>query len=655
MNAQKGKWKLIPIIIFLGLFAYMGLSEIRNHINTIKVIEFFIFCVGFFVLYMCPSVKTDLNFANQSLIMIISTIYIQWFVLGDARSQYLWLSLVIVFMTGIVIFFVIQKALFASAVNATFYMLWIVANELVTQVRHQSIMPSDIKSFPTAVAVANSYVQDFTVNHKIVIAVLATIVLWAASVKIKGDETGRKTSNRFLSLLIVGVIYIALVLLSPADYKPGEYYSEEKVASNGYIPVFYLELQNGKIKKPEGYSKEGAAKALTKDSNVEIAHSPNVIVVLDEAFSDLYSVGDLSTNRDALEYVHSLGDKQGFHTGYVYVPTWAVNTCNTEWELLTGNSMVMCKGKIPFTQFISSKTDSLAQEFIRHGYETVGVHPFYEEGYKRSKVYPLLGFKRKVFLTDFDNRYSGLSFTQRLSESDVENDPRYIRDLISDKTSFDKVIEIYEESSQKGAPLFVFNLTMQNHGPYTYQDYLPGINADLGDQHPDKVYVDQYLSVVRETDRAISELIEYFSQVEEETIILICGDHQPGIGDAFYNTIYGYPIDKSSETWTEEEKRKKYLIPYVLWSNFDCSLEHDYEFISSNYLYMMVLDAAGFDTSGWYEELNTLYTKYPVISPCGIMKADGEWFPSDDSLLNEDPDLNRYWQLQYFRMFDEYK
>lgn len=42
--------------------------------------------------------------------------------------------------------------------------------------------------------------------------------------------------------------------------------------------------------------------------------------------------------------------------------------------------------------------------------------------------------------------------------------------------------------------------------------------------------VDQYLSLIKKSDTALQELIEYYSQVDEPTIICIFGDHQPSGG-----------------------------------------------------------------------------------------------------------------------------
>ena len=80
----------------------------------------------------------------------------------------------------------------------------------------------------------------------------------------------------------------------------------------------------------------------------------------------------------------------------------------------------------------------------------------------------------------------------------------------------------------------MFNVTMQNHSGYQYtysnfdqEIYLTGA---MEGKYPK---VDQYLSLIKKSDTALQELIEYYSQVDEPTIICIFGDHQPSVESAF--------------------------------------------------------------------------------------------------------------------------
>ena len=60
--------------------------------------------------------------------------------------------------------------------------------------------------------------------------------------------------------------------------------------------------------------------------------------------------------------------------------------------------------------------------------------------------------------------------------------------------------------------LFLFNVTIQNHGSYTVEDYPTRVQlTDAPGKYP---MAEQYLTLANETDLAFQQLIDYFSQQE---------------------------------------------------------------------------------------------------------------------------------------------
>lgn len=74
--------------------------------------------------------------------------------------------------------------------------------------------------------------------------------------------------------------------------------------------------------------------------------------------------------------------------------------------------------------------------------------------------------------------------------------------------------------------------------------------------------VNQYLSLVYQSDQAFEYLLDYFSQVEEPTLILLFGDHQPQVATNFYTDVLGTAPDTALA-------QKKQMVPFVLWANYD--------------------------------------------------------------------------------------
>ena len=108
-----------------------------------------------------------------------------------------------------------------------------------------------------------------------------------------------------------------------------------------------------------------------------------------------------------------------------------------------------------------------------------------------------------------------MGFDRQLYETDFSDDAARLRGYISDSADYRKIIELYE-AKPAGEPLFVFNVTMQNHGGYGPSDD-PAFEERIrltGAYEGKYPQVDQYLSLVRYSDEAVEQLVAYYSQVD---------------------------------------------------------------------------------------------------------------------------------------------
>ena len=347
---------------------------------------------------------------------------------------------------------------------------------------------------------------------------------------------------------------------------------------------------------------------------------------MDEAFSDLSVLGDFDTNTDYMPFVHSL--QQGYEntiTGHLNVSVCGGNTADTEFEFLTGNTMSFLPvGSIPYQQYIKSETPSLASHLKSLGYATYAQHPYNASGWNRDTVYPLLGFDDLSFVTDYYNQ-------------------KIVRRYVSDETSFDKIIETYE-NKPAGQPAFIFNVTMQNHGGYTdtYYNFDNTVTADGLNNSA----LDQYLSLIKLTDTDLENLINYFSNVDEKTIVVFFGDHQPN------DTVASSVLAANGMDYNDlstEELQLRYQVPYVVWANYDIAEATDQD-TSVNYLAANVLKAAGVPTSDYQNFLLDLEQEYPIISAVRTETSDTKEKNSKKNV--SDDMLNDYKILQYYRLFD---
>ena len=55
---------------------------------------------------------------------------------------------------------------------------------------------------------------------------------------------------------------------------------------------------------------------------------------------------------------------------------------------------------------------------------------------------------------------------------------------------------------------------------------------------PEYLYeAEQYLNMIKMSDKALKELVHYFEKVDESTVIVFFGDHQPDLDETFYNRL----------------------------------------------------------------------------------------------------------------------
>lgn len=541
-----------------------------------------------------------------------------------------------------ILYFVTGRAKWALRAVFIVAMFFGLINHYVMLFRSTPFVPWDIFSIGTATSVASNY--DFAPTA---VVVVVTVIFIALIMLMHFVDFRIKWKFRFrLIPTVLGILALCLFVnaLQDEDFQTDNYLypflftPAYMTKVNGMAVTFAMDLKFVAVDKPDGYSRQKAKELLDShagtDDNTAIADKsdyPNIIVVMDEAFSDLSVLGDFDTNTDYMPFVHSLEKgNENTITGYLNTSVCGGNTADTEFEFLTGNTMAFLPvGSIPYQQYIKSKTPSLASYLKSIGYATYAQHPYYSSGWNRDTVYPLLGFDNLSFMQDYSNQ-------------------RFVREYISDETSFDKIIETYENKPD-GQPAFIFNVTMQNHGGYT-NTYFGFDNTVTADKLNNSA-LDQYLSLIKLTDEDLKSLIEYFSNVDEKTIVVFFGDHQPN--DTVASSVLA-ANGMDYNNLSNEELKLRYQVPYVIWANYDID-EATGKDTSVNYLAANVLKAAGVPTNDYQSFLLKLQEEYPVISAVRTDKAaDKTLDKATGSKKNQaDSDmLNDYKILQYYRLFD---
>ena len=547
----------------------------------------------------------------------------------EVRSQAQLFNMLLFELIAWGLFFVIGRASIALQLETVCSMLFGLVNHYVMKFRSTPFVPWDIYSVKTAMSVADEY--DFSPEGQVIIVTILFLLIIIALFFWK-FRLEMRFRYRVIAVLAVFICLIQFVrclqneefqrrnYLYPFLFTPGY-----MTKVNGMAVTFAMDLAYVKVDRPSGYRKEEAQMLLeayqTKEEettavNQKDRNYPNIIVIMDEAFSDLSVLGNLPVNEDYMPFVHQLQKgAENTITGNLHVSVCGGNTANSEFEFLTGHTMAFLPtGSIPYQQYIKKETPSLASYLKELGYATYAQHPYYASGWEREKVYPYLGFEETSFLDDYES-------------------PQYLRKYVSDESSFSHVIDTYQKK-EAGKPAFIFNVTMQNHGGYS-EEY-SNFTSDIMVFGSENASLNQYLSLIKRTDQEFEKLISYFAKEEEKTIVIFFGDHQPN--DAIAAPVLSLN-GKSTKNLSKEEQELRYQVPYVVWANFDIDEKRNYD-VSLNYLAADVLQWAGVPTSDYQNFLLELQAKIPVIS---AVKNDN---PKDKEVQN-------YQKLQYYCLFDQ--
>ena len=569
-------------------------------------------------------------------------------------------------------------------------MLFGLTNYFVVSFRGSPIVPWDLLSLGTAVSVADNYT--FTLSWKAAASVL--MFIWMILIASKSSVTFRNWKIR-LTIAAIWLIGLGGYITGIQKSSVQSFFGMDTTLftlnvlyrNNGIAAAFLGNLRFLNIEEPSGYSvkkveeiadevssqnaqdsdghkneenedvpdtaetragesdlqtdtesinSEHSASVHTPDSDTQkntgtdttaTVTNPNIIVIMDEAFSDLSVWGDFETSEEVMPFFKQL--QQEAVGGEVYVSVKGGNTANTEFEFLTGNSMAFLPtGSVPYQQYINSETPSLASYLKSLGYTTTAIHPYNRSGWDRDTVYEYFGFDQ--FL-----------------DKDSFTDPYRLRGYISDKSAFDKIIEQYEIGKNQGSQ-FIFEVTMQNHGGYSKET--PDFNIyltlpEVTSKTTSVVATEKYLTLINQTDRALQELVEYFEQQSEPTIIVMFGDHQPS--DYITNTIQRICGVTGDDTLDSLEQG--YRVPFLMWSNY--GLEHQYyDGISVNYLSSILMQNANIAKTGYQEFLSNLMQSFPIINANVYQDADGVFHSWDE---NQEEQLKNYQILQYNQLVDK--
>ena len=552
------------------------------------------------------------------------------------------LALGVIALGALALYFAGQRRGGLVAVGSVALTLAGVAQYFVVTFKGTPITPADVTAIGTAAEVAGGF--DYELGDAAFLAfgvqAVATFLLSLILPLYPGEDKGlQEPWSRiprwygYIPRTCVNVLLTVAFAAGVQQLAVGQKYEEayglvrdywipiNTYHAEGFLTAFLMNLQDLPIDVPEGYSEEAADRAArelaalydehnatTPDGEARAAAEtqfdelhPTVICVMDETFADLSRYNGLGVDYEGPENFRAVDD--ALVRGELDVSVRGGGTCNTEFEMLTGVSMgYVGPNKYPYQFYDLDGIGSLAGEFRRLGYATTAMHPNEGSNWQRDIVYPEFGFDDTLFIEDF------------------EGNP-YFHTGVSDAATFDKILGLLEADD---GPQFIFDVTMQNHIPYTMGNIPPELACDYGPagfSDEQNAELNEYLSCIWESDRALGDFMEQLRRLDRPVVLVFFGDHQPGFSPDYNDAFFPGEDELVHEART-------YKTDYLIWANYDVAGNDQAsatQETSPSYLGAMVKNMIGAPLTDYDKARLGARLAVPSVNLMGYEASDGSW------------------------------
>jgi hypothetical protein len=318
--------------------------------------------------------------------------------------------------------------------------------------------------------------------------------------------------DSLVAVLLVALLVVLIIKL--AARRPVTLDANRDTAQYGLLPTLAIYA-----------SQASQSPQLEPRSFAPLPSRPNLIAIQSESFFDARRL-DTSIRRDVLQHFDRLC-AQAHSFGRLRVPAWGAYTMRSEFAFLTGQAnAALGFGRFDPLRYFQGKVatsgvGSLAASLRQQGYRCICIHPYPAQFFARHRIYPELGFDDFIDIRSFAAADRTGPYT-------------------SDAAVCERIISELSGSTQ---PLFVFAITMENHGPL----HLEAITADERNaffSQPTTAADDNlavYLRHLKNADQMLNRLTGYLKDQDPAAVLAWYGDHVPGMPDIYRPRNYQDP------------------------------------------------------------------------------------------------------------------
>lgn len=487
------------------------------------------------------------------------------------------------FVNGMIILFTMSIGLLCKkrlAYVASVCALWTclgVANYIIMSMRVSPFSATDLKLLGNIDNIIEVYLTPISFILIIVALVLVIVgvsVLWA-----KLPKYAEKISylKNIVIIVIMFLLTMGSIQIGIHTDKISEKFPNMTIAyyNYGFPYCFATSIFNTGVSQPDKYSKDKVMDIISQLNATSMVDSddvktPNIIFLQLESFIDVSKFEGLELSADATPIFNQL--KEEFPSGYLTVNNVGYGTANTEFEVMTGlNLDDFGPGEFPYNTILTKTTcESTAYILKEYGYATHALHNNTATFYARNTVFKRLGFDT---FTSLEYMYPE-EFT--------------VTDWAKDKVLTEEIMKVLESTEDTD---YIYTISVQGHGAYPTESVLeePAIQIINGIENEERKYMfEYYVNMINEMDEFVGQLIQCLSEFDEETVLVIYGDHLPSL------------------EITEKEliNENLYQTEYVVWNNIDLKLKD--EDIESFQLSSRILEGLNIE-SGYINKFHQIF------------------------------------------------
>lgn len=462
-----------------------------------------------------------------------------------------------------------KKRLFVYLLIAGTWIGFGVSNATLLAYRSTPMVAIDFMIMRSSIGISTIYLSVFVIIL-IVLGVLAAIALLVYIMrKCRKEKVDYKRS--FLQTVGVAAFVATLATMFYfTDAVPSDMRLPEIHQKCGYAYCLTYSLVDYGVDEPEVYTDEYMQEIRDVIDSVEETvpeDKPNVIFLQLESFMDMNRIEGIELSENPHPYFNYLKDT--YPSGKLTVNALGASTANVEFEVLTG-TYIKDYGfdEYPYKTFLrNTAIETIAYDLKSLGYATTAMHNHDGSFYSRNTAYANLGFDR---------------FIPRECMNDLEYTPA---GWTKDKVLLGLIKDVMAQTEERD---FVFAVTVQCHSKYP-KEVVEGMEYTVtAGGFEDEGYVNMlsfYATQAREEDEFVKALLEYLTDYDEKTMVVIYGDHLPTFIKQSNQLTEG--LDDLTDT-------EKYNSEYVIWTNY--GIEGEDQDLTACQLASKSLDYAGIRT-----------------------------------------------------------